>query len=159
MDGSNGGFSYGMRRMFNFTKTDIAIKYGDGGKSIHKIPVSIKPHDLTITPAQVGADRFAIEFFQQNGKEWKRSSASRWTADPTKRSIVIFYQNPRTGRPTYRSIAEYKVDEALVRRADETAKEGAGWAGAVVASEENELPRPADDGKGKTVPPITPPKS
>ena len=80
---------------------------------------------MTITSAQAGGERFAIEFFQQNGKGWKRFSATRWTADPTKRSIVIFYRNPRTGRATYRSVAEYKVDEALVLLAYEKAKEKA----------------------------------
>lgn len=157
MNGSRSGFSYGMRRMFNFTKNEIVIKYGDTKKSVHKIPVSVKPRDITITAAQTGSERFAIEFFQQAGKEWNRFSATRWTADPTKRSVVIFYQNPRTGRPTYKSIAEYKVEEALVRNAYERGKKEEGDSAGVGASEEKESARPANDGKGKTTPPIAVP--
>ena len=155
MDGSDGNFRYGMRRIFNLTNTTIGLRYGNAEKSLHRIPSNFGPHDIEITSDKVKGERFPIEFFQQTNEEWKRFSATRWTVDPTKRSIVFLYRNPRTGTPTYRSIAEYKVDEDLVRQLHEANK---GQTDPVLPPAEEETLNTSDDHRDKTAPPIPLPR-
>ncbi|MGB0993939.1 MAG: hypothetical protein ACPG32_15905, partial [Akkermansiaceae bacterium] len=156
MNGSNKSFPYGMRRMFNFTTSEVALKYG---KTVKSIPTGATPKDVLVKPTDVKDERFAIEFFNKKEGKWKRFSATRWSVNPAKRSIVIFYQNPRTNRSTYRSIAEYYVDEELVKqkhaRGQKQAEETSEKDKDRIVSEEGKV-KPG--GKGKTLPPIPLPK-
>jgi hypothetical protein len=157
LDDSDKDFRYGTRRMFNFCKSHIALRFG---KKAISLPSGTGPKNVVIKESQVGEKRFAIEFYQKEKNKWKRFSATRWTLNPQKRSVIFFYTNPRTGRPTYRSVAEYYVNPALVQNKFEQnnkAAEDAGISKENIGKEEGPVAKPADENKNKTIPKAQPP--
>jgi hypothetical protein len=157
LDDSNENFRYGTRRMFNFCKSTIALRYG---KTVISIPHGTSPKNVLIKESEVDDKRFAIEFYLKENTKWKRFSATRWTLNPKKRSLVFFYTNPRSGRPTYRSIAEYYVNPLLVQNKFDQNNEAAEEAGIRKENsveEEGPVAQPPNKNKNKTIPKIQPP--
>lgn len=113
-------FPFGTRRIFNLTKQNIGIRYGQKEKRL-VIPSGIKPTDLVVTEATTGERRFAVEFFTRSEEQWIRFSATRWTVDASKRAFLFIFEDPQTGRVSYRAVSEYYVDPALVKRKEEEA--------------------------------------
>ncbi len=112
-------FPFGTRNVINLTNTRIAFKMPN-----HKFVVLPKKTEkLKLTKAQVGTERFPVQFYSLTDKNWKLFSSTKWSIDNKKRTYLFFYKNPLTKQYTYHSIPDYYVDEAAVAAAFKAGQE------------------------------------
>ena len=94
-------FKAGHVCFFNVSRAQVAGTLGSRRFVTERgAPVIVPP------PRRTDLPYYQVNFYYKRGDQTRPLADTRWPHDDRSRSYVFFYQNPKTGRVTYRAVDE-----------------------------------------------------